>query len=207
MSAVRHPLHLLRTFCALSLLVLALAGTRSAEASPEQFISNLAQQAIAVSSQQTPDNQKVEQYRTLLKSSFNVEGIGQFVLGRYWRKATDAEKTEYMRLFEEYIVRSYAKRFSAYQGEQLRVLGSQPGQNGSTIVGSSFQNPGGGEPVRIDWQVYPVGGSYQVVDVIVEGVSMGVTQRSEFASVIRRGGGNVEAIISALKKILSHLQS
>jgi phospholipid transport system substrate-binding protein len=202
-----------RSLLAPRLLAVALAALaviqplRAEASSPEQFINELAQQAIAVSAQNAPQQQKVEQFRTLLNRGFNVPLIGQFVLGRYWRKASDAEKTEYLNLFEDYIVRSYAKRFEAYQGEQLQVMGSRQDANGALLVGTVLQRPGGGEPVRIDWQVNPSGGSYHVVDVIVEGVSMGVTQRSEFASVIRRGGGDVGAIIDALKKILAQLQS
>ncbi|MEQ8709134.1 MAG: ABC transporter substrate-binding protein [Rhodospirillales bacterium] len=203
---LRPAFSLFRTAMMVVALAFAGASGTAAAASPEQFIDNLARQAIAVTSQNLPQPQKIEQFRTLLNQNFNVQGIGQFVLGRYWRAATDAERAEYLRLFEDYIVHSYAKRFDAYQGEQLKVSGSrQDPASGSVMVGSVLQAPGGGEPVRIDWQVQPAGSSYQVVDVVVEGVSMGVTQRSEFASVIRRGGGKVETIIAALKKILSHI--
>lgn len=208
MDTVLRPVFTLLKSLALA-VALACASTSgpATAASPEQFIDDLARQAIAVTNQNIPQPQKIEQFRTLLNQSFNVQGIGQFVLGRYWRAATDAERAEYLRLFEDYIVHSYAKRFDAYQGEQLQVSGArQDPASGSVMVGSVLQAPGGGEPVRIDWQIQPAGNSYQVVDVVVEGVSMGVTQRSEFASVIRRGGGKVETIIAALKKILSHIQ-
>ena len=191
---LRSPLALLKSIAlAVTLVSASLSGPASA-ASPEQFIDNLARQAIAITNQNIAQPQKIEQFRALLNQGFNVQGIGQFVLGRYWRAATEAERAEYLRLFEDYIVHSYAKRFDAYQGEQLQVNGAR-------------QDPasGSGEPVRIDWQLHPAGNSYQVVDVVVEGVSMGVTQRSEFASVIRRGGGKVETIIDALKKILAHI--
>ena len=193
---------------AVALAMVACAVTSRADAAtPEQFINELAQQAIAVSAQNAPQQQKVEQFRILLNRGFDVPLIGKFVLGRYWPKATDAERAEYLKLFEDYIVRSYEKRFEAYQGEQLQVLGSRQDANGALLVGTVMQRPGGGEPVRIEWQVQPAGGSYNVVDVVVEGVSMGVTQRSEFSSVIRRGGGDVATIIDALKKILAQLQS
>ena len=203
---LRSPLALLKSIAlAVTLVSASLSGPASA-ASPEQFIDNLARQAIAITNQNIAQPQKIEQFRALLNQGFNVQGIGQFVLGRYWRAATEAERAEYLRLFEDYIVHSYAKRFDAYQGEQLQVNGArQDPASGSVMVGSVLQSPGGVEPVRIDWQLHPAGNSYQVVDVVVEGVSMGVTQRSEFASVIRRGGGKVETIVDALKKILAHI--
>ena len=55
---------------------------------------------------------------------------------------------------------------------------------------------GQGQPIRVDWRVR----RGKVIDVIVEGVSMSVTQRSEFASIIQRNGGKVSALINHLKK-------
>ena len=62
-----------------------------------------------------------------------------------------------------------------------------------------FRWTNGGEEVQVDWRVRNKGGSYKIVDVLVAGVSMSVTQRSDFASVIQRGGGNVDALIAELK--------
>ena len=58
----------------------------------------------------------------------------------------------------------------------------------------------GQPPAGVDWLLTSQNGAYKISDVIVEGVSMAVTQRSEFASVIQRNGGQVEGLITALRQ-------
>ncbi len=54
--------------------------------------------------------------------------------------------------------------------------------------------------MAVDWRVRQVGGGYKVVDILVEGVSMALTQRSDFASVIQRGGGDIEVLLEQLRQ-------
>ena len=62
-------------------------------------------------------------------------------------------------------------------------------------------SPGGGAPARVDWRVRGAPGAYKIIDVVVEGISMVVTQRSEFASVIRRGGGRLDSLTTQLRDL------
>jgi phospholipid transport system substrate-binding protein len=127
--------------------------------------------------------------------------ISKFVLGRYWRTATEAERTEFSQLFEDFIVRSYAVRFRDYSGESFKVLGDAREQDGVWVVRSRIER-GSSEPIRIDWRLRRRADSYAIIDIIVEGVSMVVTQRSEFASVIQSRGG-VPGLLDALREKVS----
>ena len=86
-----------------------------------------------------------------------------------------------------------------YSGETLRVTGSRPAPDGE-LVSSEIVRANGQPPARVEWLLTPQNGAYKISDVIVEGVSMAVTQRSEFASVIQRNGGQVEGLITALRQ-------
>ena len=66
-----------------------------------------------------------------LLRDFDVPGIARFVLGPYWRVASEPEKQEFRRLFEDYIVRVYSERFAQYRGEALRVTGSRSDPEGA----------------------------------------------------------------------------
>ncbi|MGL1446739.1 ABC transporter substrate-binding protein, partial [Vibrio parahaemolyticus] len=46
--------------------------------------------------------------------SFDIDAISQFVLGRYWRTATEAQRAEYQKLFQQFIVSSYAAKLGQY---------------------------------------------------------------------------------------------
>jgi len=90
-------------------------------------------------------------------------------------------------------------RFFDYSGEHFETRSSRPDGTRDIIV-SSFIVPENGTEIQVDWRVRYKKGRYQIVDVIVEGVSMSVTHRSDFSSVIQRGGGNIQALLTHLRE-------
>ena len=121
------------------------------------------------------------------------------MLGRYWRQASEAERAEYLRLFDELVVQTYARRFNEFNTARLRVLSvSRPNEDNDVIVAVEG-TVAGKPPVRLDVRVRQGSSAYKVIDVSIEGVSMAVTQRDEFSSVIQRGGGRVEALLASLR--------
>jgi phospholipid transport system substrate-binding protein len=170
------------------------AGAQDARA----FVANLGNQAIQVLGPSVSPAQRVARFRQLFQNDFDVPGIGQFVLGRYWRTASPEEQQEFLRLFQEYIVQAYAGRLGEYGGEPFRVLGSRPAGD-ETVVTSQIDRPNGGRVV-VDWYLINRSGAPKITDVYVGGVSMKVTQRDEFASVIQRNGGRVDALLAQLRQ-------
>ena len=142
---------------------------------------------------------KKAEFRSLLNESFDMNTIGRFALGTYWRSATPAQQKEYQKLFNNMIVKVYSQRFSDYKGQKFEVKSVRKETEKDFMV-TSFIVPTNGPQVRVDWRVRNKGGAYRVVDIIVEGVSMSVTQRADFASVIQRGGGKVEALLAHLRQ-------
>lgn len=165
------------------------------------FIAALGNQAIQVLGRGVSPQQRIARFRQIFQSDFDVPGIGQFVLGRYWRVATPEEQQEFLRLFQEYIVQSYATRLGEYGGEPFRVIGSRP-SGSETVVTSEIDRPNGSR-VLVDWYVTERGGAPKITDVYVGGVSMKVTQRDEFAAVIQRSGGQVAGLLSQLREKLA----
>jgi phospholipid transport system substrate-binding protein len=162
-----------------------------------KFIQQLADEAIEALAKHVADMQ--QRFHDLFYQGFDVPYIARFVLGRYWNSATPEQQKDYERLFADMIVKVYSGRFSMYSGETLKVTGSRQETASDSIVNSQILRPSG-PPVSVDWRVRDRGGDYKIIDVAVEGVSMGVTQRDEFSSVIQRGGGTVEALIKELRQ-------
>jgi phospholipid transport system substrate-binding protein len=164
-----------------------------------EFLSGLASKAIAgLTDKSIPPTERATRFRVLLTEGFDVPTIARFVLGRYWRTATEDERAEYLKLFEDFIVQSYASRFTEYAGENIRVTMSRAGSDGEVTVYTDLVRPSG-PPVKVEWRTRRESGSFKIVDVIVEGVSMGITQRDDFSAAIQRGGGKVEALITILR--------
>jgi len=186
---------------ALMVLVGALAPAipAAAAADPAAIISNLGSRALEVLGKDATQSQRVARFRELLRQDFDVPGIGRFVLGRYWNQATEEQRAEFVKLFEDYIAMAYATRLAEYTGETFKVTGSRPDGDGA-IVSSQILRPGGAPPVKVDWRLTSRNGAYKISDVSVDGISMAVTQRSEFASVIQHNGGQVQGLITMLRQ-------
>lgn len=168
----------------------------------KDFIQKLGDEAVStIAATQQDEEARLRQFRSLLNENFDVPGIGRFVLGRYWRVATPEQRDEYLKLFEESIIRTYARRFSDYSGETITVEKARKDGEGFILVDSVIQRPTGG-PVAVTWRLLEQDKGFKIVDVVVEGVSMSVTQRSDFASVIQSGGGNIEALLKVMRERL-----
>lgn len=169
-----------------------------------KFVQELGNKALtSLTAKDLPYAERSQRVRTLLLQYFDIHAIGKFVLGPYWTQATDAQKQEYFKLFEDMIVRTYTHRFADYSGQSFVVKGlasGGQGENGAedSIVSSVIIQPNG-PPVHVDWRVRNENGTYKIADVLVENVSMSITQRADFASIIQNGGGKVDALLTALK--------
>jgi phospholipid transport system substrate-binding protein len=178
---------------------LAPAIPAAAAADPAAVVSNLGSRALAVLGKNAPQSQRVARFRELLREDFDVPAISRFVLGRYWNVATEEQRAEFVKLFEEYIALAYSTRLAEYTGETFKVTGSRPDADGA-IVSSQIVRPAGAAPVKVDWRLTGRNGAYKISDVSVDGISMAVTQRSEFASVIQHNGGQVQGLITMLRE-------
>ena len=178
---------------------LAPAIPAAAAADPAAVVSNLGSRALEVLGKNAPQSQRVARFRELLREDFDVPEISRFVLGRYWNVATEEQRAEFVKLFEEYIALAYSTRLAQYSGETFKVTGSRPDADGA-IVSSQIVRPAGAAPVKVDWRLTGRNGAYKISDVSVDGISMAVTQRAEFASVIQHNGGQVQGLITMLRE-------
>jgi phospholipid transport system substrate-binding protein len=183
------------------LLVLLLAASPAAAAQDAAgFVTELGQKTLEIINQKPPRAERDRRFRAVLHEGFDLDALSRFVLGPHWRTATDAQRAEFRKLFEDWIVSAYGARFSEYSGEQFRVLGQRPESDTITLVNSQIIRPAGGPPIRVDWRVAKHGQTFKIADVVVEGISLMVTQRQEFSSVIQRNGGQLEALLKILRE-------
>jgi phospholipid transport system substrate-binding protein len=197
---MRRRFLLIAVCCAIiGIAILIPSRPAAAAADPAAVITDLGNQALQVLGRNVNPNVRVARFRQLFVEDFDVPRIARFVLGRYWRVATPQQQQEFVRLFTDYIAMVYANRLAEYSGENLKVTGSRAAPDGS-LVSSEIVRPNGAPPAQVEWLLTQSGGTYKISDVIVEGVSMAVTQRSEFASVIERDGGQVQGLITALRQ-------
>ncbi|MEK9752775.1 MAG: ABC transporter substrate-binding protein [Rhodospirillaceae bacterium] len=171
-----------------------------ATAGAKKFIESLAEKAVkSLAAADIDTIERRKRFRALMLENFAFKRIAAWVLGRYWRGASETEKAEYLKLFEDMLVLVYADRFAKYSGESLSV-GTSEQRGDDVLVHSEIIRPGGLKPVEVAWRVSTQEGEFKIVDVMVEGLSMGITQQKEFASVIRQNGNGVQGLLDELKK-------
>ena len=166
----------------------------------EEFVRTTGERAFTSLAGDITGRQRTQLFRELLNDSFDLTTIARFTLGRYWRLASPTQRTEYRRLFEEFLVQAYANRFSGLSGKQFRVSRSRAINARDALVQSEVLIAHGRPPVRVGWRVRTKNDDLRIIDVMVEGISMSVTQRDEFAAVIRSSGGKVEGLLAALRR-------
>ena len=171
----------------------------AAAADPSVFMSETWKRAAEILGKKAPQTERLVRFRELFQANFDGPGIARFVLGRYWRSASQDEQQEFLRLFEDYVVFVYGTRFSSLNGETLKIRGNRAEESG-VIVSTDMISPGAEAPVKIDWRLVTDNGVFKINDVVIEGISMMVTQRSEFASVIQRHGGQVSGLLSLMRE-------
>ena len=171
------------------------------EADARTFIESLAGDAVrSLTTGEISRGERIQRFRKLFNQRFAVKAIGKWVLGRYWKRATESQRSEYQKLFENLMVVTYVDRFARYAGESLKVTKVLAGKGGQGTVFSEIRDPAEDTPVRVDWRVASDGKVFKVVDVVVEGSSLSNTLRSEFASIIRRNGGKIAGLLDELRK-------
>lgn len=193
-------------------LIFVLAGVtmpQAANAEPGDdavnFINTFGERAIqALTKPDMSDQELVGNFRMLFEDGFDVPFIARSALGRFWRRATEAERAEYIPLFEDYIVHIYAVQFRQYSGEKFVALSAREISDGGFVVLSDVVTPDG-PAIKMEWAVFEVSGDHKIRDIKVEGVSMITTYRDQFANTVLQSNGEVAGLITALKQKTTQL--
>jgi phospholipid transport system substrate-binding protein len=167
---------------------------------PADFIRILGNQGLAVIRSGANLDQKATYFHQMLRQDFALTEISHFVLGPYWRVASGAQRREFRSLFEDHLVHYYGQQFAQYGGESLRVNGSRTDPAG-VIVTSQIIRPQG-PPIEVDWRLAVSDGRCKITDVSIDGVSMALTQRSEFAAIVQRNGGQVAGLLATMREAI-----
>ena len=198
------------------LLVVVAPGSASAQSGGGQsnaalaegasdYITELSRTAIAqLSPKDISAEERAERARRILEQNFAGRDLARFVLGRYWRVASEQQRERFMVLLREVALTRFLPTFQHMSMDQVTIERAiaDPQAKGVARVMTRVDVPNRA-PVKLAWRVRPTDdGSFQIVDIMAEGVSMAITLRSEYSSVIEQNGGQVEALLTRLEERL-----
>jgi phospholipid transport system substrate-binding protein len=172
----------------------------AAEENPAaDFVQKTVDRVIKLVMAQTGDAREAAILQ-VLKTDFDLNYMARAALGKHWNDATSDQRERFLKVEASAEAHAYAKRFGPYGGQTLTVEHSMPKMRSDDIsIVNSTLTQTDAEPLAIQWDVHNGGKGPRIVDVRVEGVSMGVTKRAEYNSFIQAHGGDVEPLIMELE--------
>ena len=178
------------------------AHAKDSSQGAKEFINSVTEEAITtLTGKDITKEERARLFRIFMKKHFFINGIAKFVVGRHLRNASEVEKKQYFELFEDLLVATYSERFAKYSGEKLLVKNAEMFGKKDIIVHTSMMKVGEtGNPLKVDWRVRNKGEAFTIIDVMIEGISMIMTQKSEFSSFLNSNGGKFEKLLAELKK-------
>lgn len=169
------------------------------------FVDKAGQDLVnAINDQRLNQTQRRDKVAGILRTAIDIEGTGRFILGRYVRQASPAELQDYLKLFDEIIIRNLSSRFGEYRGVKFSLGRSQQRTEEDALVSTLVERPNS-PSFTLDWRVAEINGQPKVVDVIAEGTSLRLTTRSEYAAVIQRNSGRVASLLDAMRGQIAQL--
>jgi phospholipid transport system substrate-binding protein len=157
-----------------------------------EAVRSIADRALAIL-KRTDATGREAAFLQLFREEFAIGAIGRFLLGAYRTSVTPAQFARYQTVLETLVAKTTAARLSGYAGEGLEVLGARA--EGTRWLVTSRVVPKTGEPVRLDWVLARASAGLKVVDLRVENLSLAITERDEFASVLQANGGDIDRLI------------
>jgi len=183
---------------------LSLLPRRAAAQAPSRaisFIKTTSDQLIAVINGPGSVADKRPHLQRIIDATVDVEEIGRFSLGRFWRTASPEQQKDFLKLYHAVLLNNISGKIGEYQGVKITINRAQP-RDDTEVVSSTVERPNS-PPAVVDWVVGNPASAPKIVDLVAEGTSMRLTQRSDYAAFLGRNNGNVQALLEAMRQQLA----
>jgi phospholipid transport system substrate-binding protein len=193
---------------AAAVLVTAPRASAQAKATsdPGQFLETLGHRAIqTLSDPAVPMATREDEFRVLFDEGFDVPTIAHFVLGRYGRQASAAQRAAFAKVFQEVIVQRFLPLFSGTTREFFviaRIQQDRKRPHIHTVTTKVIVDRSKGTTSDVLWRLGQREETFKILDVVVEGVSMAISLRSEYGSVLKQHRGDLDQLIAMLRRRL-----
>lgn len=201
------------------LLVLTLGSTlpSAAFASAEEplfreartFLASLGEQIIDVARDKvSPRRVRESRIRDRLREDFDLNVISRIVLGKHWRRISQDQRKMFIEVFTDAMVQQILTLFAKYSGEtfDITAVGSDRTNDKLIAITVTVMRSNGTLLAKVYWRILKDGDHFKVVDIVIEGISLALTLRHEYAAVIERSDGRVDGLIEQLRKSFARKQ-
>ena len=177
----------------------ATRGARSPDA--EKFVEAQVQRVLSLLADRgLTAGQRDAAFRRAIGEIADIPRITTFVLGKYGRTITPAQRAQFTAAFRAYAENVYQVRIAEFRGVSVRATGSVARRVDDVVVSSVIQSAAGGPPTAASWRLLASGGAWKIVDVQIKGVWLAITQQQDFVSTIDNAGGDINVLITQLQR-------
>ena len=185
----------------LILLILNLSVTSVVSIEPDVFVQSTVNRASQILSKNISKEEKINELKSIAKETVDIKGVGFYSLGSARKKLNDSQKIQYLKLFEDYFLKSFSSRLAEYTNPEIEVNDKLVLNKNYTIVNSLLVRTSERPEVRIDWRVYTKNPESPLIrDLIIEGLSLARTQKEEFSSILNSNDGDINALFKTLEE-------
>ena len=168
---------------------------------PDVFVQSTVNRASQILSKNISKEEKINQLKSIAKETVDIKGVGFYSLGSARKNLNDSQKIEYLRLFENYFLKSFSSRLAEYTNPEIEVNDKKLLNKNYTIVNSLLVGTSERPEVKIDWRVYTKDPENPLIrDLIIEGLSLARTQKEEFSSILNSNDGDINVLFKTLEE-------
>ena len=136
------------------------------------------------------------QFEKLFETYADVPVIARSALGPAARSASPAQLSAFTAAFQGYLSRKYGRRFREFIGGSIEVTGAKPVKSYTEV--DSVARLQGEAPFSVRWHVSDKAGRPLFFNIIIEGVNMLASERTEVGAILDQNGGDIDKLVAAL---------
>jgi phospholipid transport system substrate-binding protein len=187
--------------CALGAFGVATAAPRAAQAlttsEATSFVQQVATEITRIINSGRSEASMISDFERMMGRYGDMPTISQSVLGPAARAASPGQLREFADAFRFYMARKYGRRFREFIGGTVTVAGAQ--DTGRYIEVISTVDQRGEAPYEVRFRVWDRSGRALFIDMLIEGVSLVISERAEVGAILDRNGGSIDATIRTLR--------
>ncbi len=164
---------------------------------PTAFVVQLGDALVSIVNGPGTYEDKKRRLGPLIEEAVDVDNIARFCLGRFWRTASPGQQQQFTQLFHTVLLNNIVGKLGQFEGVTFKPTTTVQ-REGDSLVGTTIRRPNQ-QPNNVQWVVNQATGRPKIIDVIAEGTSLRLTQRSDYAAYISRNNNDIDALISAMR--------
>ena len=178
----------------------------ASEDSPKVVVESTVQAIIGVlearADKETITDANRESIRQVVAGKFDYREMSRRSVGKPWKKMTPEKQVEFTELFRQVLEYSYGNQLAGYHGQKVVFEKADFKKDKARVKGAIIDN---NKTIPMEYRLHQTPTGWQVYDIKIEGVSMIITFRKDFKSIIKKK--NIDGLMATLQQKIDKLKA